>query len=59
DRSRSASFYTPVSLTRSTVKYTLQGIRERLDKGEMDYREILDLKIYEIPMLSTIQSLAA
>ncbi|WP_019002299.1 Eco57I restriction-modification methylase domain-containing protein [Succinimonas amylolytica] len=50
DRSRSASFYTPVSLTRSTVKYTLQGIRERLDKGEMDYREILDLKIYEPAM---------
>jgi hypothetical protein len=50
DRKNSASFYTPEVLTKSTVKYTLKGIKERLEKGEMKALEILDLKLLEPAM---------
>ena len=47
DRSRTASFYTPESLTQSTVKFILQGFEERLRTGEMMYPELLDLRILD------------
>lgn len=50
DRQRSASYYTPEVLTRTTVKYTLKGIVERLEKGEIKALDLLDLKILEPAM---------
>ena len=50
DRKKSASYYTPEVLTRSTVKYTLKGFRDRLEKGEMTSLDLLDLKILEPAM---------
>lgn len=50
DRKKSASYYTPEVLTKSTVKYTLKGFVDRLDRGEMTADELLDLKILEPAM---------
>ena len=50
DRKKSASYYTPEVLTKSTVKYTLKGFVEKLDKGEMKAEELLKLKILEPAM---------
>lgn len=55
DRQKSASYYTPEVLTKSTVKYTLMGFRERLEKPEDDPEkmkadELLNLKILEPAM---------
>ncbi|MDG5800796.1 hypothetical protein QA597_10535 [Marinilabiliaceae bacterium ANBcel2] len=54
DRKKSASFYTPEVLTRTTVKYTLKGIidrlKERQENGEFCADEILELKILEPAM---------
>jgi hypothetical protein len=36
DRQKSASYYTPESLTRTTVYFALEEIRERLKAGRMD-----------------------
>ncbi|MBR1434568.1 MAG: type II restriction endonuclease subunit M, partial [Bacteroidales bacterium] len=50
DRKKSASYYTPEVLTKSTVKYTLLGFKEKLDKGEMKVEELLNMKILEPAM---------
>ncbi|MGB8705165.1 MAG: hypothetical protein WCD31_09065, partial [Gillisia sp.] len=50
DRQKSASYYTPESLTQTTVKYTLKPILERLDKKEMKALDLLELKILEPAM---------
>ena len=50
DRQKSASYYTPEVLTQCTVKYTLKPILEKLDKGDMLARDLLDLKILEPAM---------
>jgi hypothetical protein len=50
DRQKSASYYTPEVLTKSTVKYTLKPILEKLEKGEMKAIELLDLKLLEPAM---------
>lgn len=50
DRQKSASYYTPEVLTRSTVKYTLKGILERVEKGEISALELLNMKILEPAM---------
>lgn len=50
DRQSSASYYTPEVLTRSTVKYTLKPIIEKLERSEMDAQELLDLKLLEPAM---------
>lgn len=50
DRQKSASYYTPEVLTQCTVKYTLKPILEKLDKGELKARDLLDLKILEPAM---------
>lgn len=50
DRQKSASYYTPEVLTQTTVKYTLKPILERLDKGEMQALDLLQLKILEPAM---------
>ena len=50
DRQKSASYYTPEVLTRTTVKYTLKHILERIPAGEMEARELLRLKILEPAM---------
>lgn len=50
DRKKSASYYTPEILTKSTVKYTLKGFVDKLDAGEMEARELLKLKILEPAM---------
>lgn len=50
DRQKSASYYTPEVLTRSTVKYTLKGILEKVENGEMSALELLNLKILEPAM---------
>lgn len=50
DRQKSASYYTPEVLTQCTVKYTLKGILERVEKGEMTALELLDLKLLEPAM---------
>lgn len=47
DRQQSASYYTPEVLTRTTVKYTLKSILERLDKKEIKADDLLNLKILE------------
>lgn len=50
DRQKSASYYTPESLTKLTVKYTLKHILEKVEKGEMKALELLDLKLLEPAM---------
>jgi hypothetical protein len=50
DRQKSASYYTPEVLTRTTVKYTLKHILERVSKKEMPADELLNLKILEPAM---------
>ena len=50
DRKKSASYYTPESLTKSTVKYTLKAYQEKLQKGEMKAEELLNMKILEPAM---------
>ena len=50
DRKKSASYYTPEVLTKSTVKYTLSGYKEKLKNGEMRASDILKLKILEPAM---------
>lgn len=51
DRQKSASYYTPEVLTRSTVKYTLKPILERLQTDDkFTARNLLDLKILEPAM---------
>ncbi|MDI6402587.1 hypothetical protein QLX67_11320, partial [Balneolaceae bacterium ANBcel3] len=45
DRQKSASYYTPESLTKLTVKYALKHILERVENGEMKAVELLDLKL--------------
>jgi hypothetical protein len=50
DRQKSASYYTPEVLTQCTVKYTLKGILEKVEKGEMKAPDLLDLKLLEPAM---------
>ncbi len=50
DRQKSASFYTPEVLTRSTVKYTLKAIIDEVREGKRNVKELLDLKILEPAM---------
>ena len=50
DRKKSASYYTPEILTKSTVKYTLKGFVDKLEAGEMKAEELLELKILEPAM---------
>lgn len=50
DRKKSASYYTPEVLTKSTVKYTLKGYRDKLEAGEMKATELLKMKILEPAM---------
>lgn len=50
DRQKSASYYTPEILTRSTVKYTLKAIIDDVAAGKRKATELLDLKILEPAM---------
>lgn len=50
DRKKSASYYTPEVLTKSTVKYTLKGYKDKLEAGEMKAEELLKMKILEPAM---------
>ncbi|WP_044211523.1 Eco57I restriction-modification methylase domain-containing protein [Flammeovirga sp. OC4] len=50
DRQKSASFYTPEVLTQTTVKYTLKPILERLEKGEIRAKDLLEMKVLEPAM---------
>lgn len=50
DRQKSASYYTPEVLTRSTVKYTLKAIIDEVAEGKRKASELLDLKILEPAM---------
>ena len=50
DRQKSASYYTPEVLTQCTVKYTLKGILEKIEIGEMKALDLLDLKLLEPAM---------
>ena len=50
DRQKSASYYTPEILTRSTVKYTLKAIIDEVAEGKRKATELLDLKILEPAM---------
>ena len=50
DRQKSASYYTPEVLTRSTVKYTLKSIIEEVAAGKRKATELLELKILEPAM---------
>ena len=50
DRQKSASYYTPEVLTRSTVKYTLKSILDEVAAGKRKAQELLDLKILEPAM---------
>ena len=50
DRKKSASFYTPEVLTKSTVKYTLRSIVEKLERHEIEASELLQMKILEPAM---------
>lgn len=50
DRKKSASFYTPEVLTKSTVKYTLKPIVEKLECGEIKASDLLQMKILEPAM---------
>lgn len=47
DRQKSASYYTPEVLTRSTIKYTIQAIVDEVRDGKRKPEELLDLKILE------------
>lgn len=50
DRQKSASYYTPEVLTRSTVKYTLKSIIDDVASNKRKATELLDLKILEPAM---------
>lgn len=50
DRQKSASYYTPEALTRSTVKYTLKAIVDEVAAGERPATDLLELKILEPAM---------
>lgn len=50
DRQKSASYYTPEVLTRSTVKYTLKSIIDDVAAGKRKATELLELKILEPAM---------
>lgn len=50
DRQKSASYYTPEVLTRSTVKYTLKAFIDEVAEGKRKPQELLDLKILEPAM---------
>ena len=50
DRQKSASYYTPEALTRSTVKYALKTIVDEVAQGRRKATELLDLKILEPAM---------
>lgn len=50
DRQKSASYYTPEVLTRSTVKYTLKAIIDEVKANKRKATELLDLKILEPAM---------
>lgn len=50
DRQKSASYYTPEVLTKTTVKYTLKPILEKLKNREIKADELLELKILEPAM---------
>ncbi len=50
DRQKSASYYTPEVLTRSTVKYTIKGIIDDVAEGKRKASELLELKILEPAM---------
>lgn len=47
DRQKSASYYTPEVLTRSTIKYTIKAIVDEVRDGKRKPAELLDLKILE------------
>ena len=50
DRQKSASYYTPEVLTRSTVKYTLKSILDDVASGTRNAKDLLQLKILEPAM---------
>lgn len=50
DRQKSASYYTPEVLTRSTVKYTLKAIIDDVAANKRNATDLLDLKILEPAM---------
>ena len=50
DRQKSASYYTPEVLTRSTVKYTLKSILDEVRANKRQATELLELKILEPAM---------
>lgn len=50
DRQKSASYYTPEVLTRSTVKYTLKAIIDEVATGKRKATDLLELKILEPAM---------
>lgn len=50
DRQKSASYYTPEVLTRSTVKYTLKSIIDEVAAGNRPATDLLELKILEPAM---------
>lgn len=50
DRQKSASYYTPEVLTRSTVKYTLKTIIDEVRENNRKATELLELKILEPAM---------
>ena len=50
DRQKSASYYTPEILTRSTVKYTIKAILDEVSAGKRKATDLLDLKILEPAM---------
>lgn len=47
DRQKSASYYTPEVLTRSTIKYTIKTMVDEVREGKRKPMELLDLKILE------------
>lgn len=47
DRQKSASYYTPEVLTKSTVKYTIKAIVDEVREGKRKAADLLDLKILE------------
>lgn len=47
DREKSASYYTPEVLTRSTIKYTIEAFINEVREGKRKPAELLDLKILE------------
>ena len=50
DRKKSASYYTPEILTKSTVKYTLRPIVEKLENKELSACDLMQMKILEPAM---------